>query len=107
VTCHNCRIEAAKFGKHRNGRQRYRCVKCRKTFTQAHERTFGDMYTSDKKGLLALQLLLEGNSIRSVERVTELHRDTVLRLLVLAGERCEKLMGRLIVNVPVKDAADR
>jgi transposase-like protein len=65
------------------------------------------MYTSDKKGLLALQLLLEGNSIRSVERVTELHRDTVLRLLVLAGERCEKLMGRLIVNVPVKDAADR
>jgi hypothetical protein len=24
-------------------------------------------------------------------------------LLVLAGEKCEKLMGRLIVNVPVKD----
>jgi IS1 family transposase len=61
------------------------------------------MYTGDKKGLLALQLLLEGNSIRSVERITELHRDTVLRLLVLAGERCEQLMGRLIVNVPAKD----
>jgi IS1 family transposase len=30
-------------------------------------------------------------------------RDTILKLLVLAGERCEKIMGRTIVNVPVKD----
>ena len=35
--------------------------------------------------------------------LTGVHRDTILRLLVLAGERCEKLIGRLIVNVPVKD----
>jgi IS1 family transposase len=26
-----------------------------------------------------------------------------MKLLVLAGEKCEKLMGRVIVNVPVKD----
>jgi len=26
-----------------------------------------------------------------------------MKLLVLAGEKCEKLMGRLLVNVPVKD----
>lgn len=38
-----------------------------------------------RAGLLALQLLLEGSSIRSVERITELHRDTILRLLVLAS----------------------
>ncbi|MGC9972253.1 MAG: IS1 family transposase [Bryobacteraceae bacterium] len=35
--------------------------------------------------------------------MTGVHRDTILRLLVLAGERCEKLMGRLLVNVPVHD----
>src|SRR5579863_3121222 len=50
-----------------------------------------------------LQLLIEGCSVRSVERISGLHRDTILRLLVTAGERCEKLMGRLIVNIPVKD----
>jgi IS1 family transposase len=55
------------------------------------------------KALLALQLLIEGASVRSTERITGLHRDTIMRLLVLAGEKCEKLMGRLIVNVPVKD----
>ncbi len=103
MTCHSCRIEAKKFGKHRNGLQRYRCNQCKKTFTEAHERPFEAMYTPADKGLLALQLLLEGSSIRSTERITGLHRDTILRLLVLAGERCEKLMGRMIVNVPVKD----
>jgi IS1 family transposase len=55
------------------------------------------------KALLALQLLIEGTSVRSTERITGLHRDTILRVLVAAGEKCEKLMGRLIVNVPVRD----
>ena len=32
-----------------------------------------------------LQLLLEGMSVRSAERITGVHRDTILRLLVLAG----------------------
>jgi len=35
--------------------------------------------------------------------LTEVHRDTILRLLVLAGERCEKLLGEKIRNVPVQD----
>jgi IS1 family transposase len=67
------------------------------------ERPFDAMYKPADKGLLALKLLLEGNSIRSTERVTGLHRDTILRLLVLAGERCEKVLGRIIMNVPVRD----
>jgi transposase-like protein/IS1 family transposase len=103
VTCHNCRIEARKFGKHRNGLQRYRCHQCGKTYTEPHEKPLEGMTIPLDKALLALRLLVEGNSIRSIERTTELHRDTILRLLVLVGEKCEKLMGRLIVNVPVKD----
>ena len=103
MTCHNCRIEAKKFGKHRNGLQRYRCQQCQKTFTEAHERPLDGMLMPMNKALLALRLLVEGNSIRSIERTTEIHRDTILRLLVKVGERCDKLMGRMIVNVPVKD----
>jgi IS1 family transposase len=56
-----------------------------------------------EKALLALRLLVEGNAIRSIERTPELHRDTILRLLVLVGEKCEKIIGRLIVNIPAKD----
>jgi IS1 family transposase len=36
--------------------------------------------------------LVEGNSIRSVERMTDTHRDTVMRLLVQVGEGSAKLM---------------
>jgi len=102
MVCHNCRTECRRFGK-RNGLQRYQCRQCRKLFTEPHERPFDTMYTRADRGLLALQMLLEGNSVRSTERMTGLHRDTVLRLLVLAGQRCEVLMGRVIRNVPVKD----
>ena len=49
--------------------------------------------------MLALQLLLEGNSIRSTERITELDRNTIMRLFVLAGERCEKLMDARMRDV--------
>ena len=37
--------------------------------------------------VLALQLLAEGTSIHST--VTRLHRDTIMRVLVTAGEKCE------------------
>ena len=50
-----------------------------------------------------LQLLLEGMSVRSVERVTGVHRDTILRLLVLAGERCERLMDEKLKSLDVRD----
>ena len=61
------------------------------------------MYLAQEKAEMDLRLLVEGNSIRSTERITGIHRDTILKLLVLAGERLEKLMGRLIVNLPAKD----
>jgi IS1 family transposase len=61
------------------------------------------MNIREDSALLAIKLLLEGNSIRSTERITNLDRNTIMKILVLAGEKCEKLMGRVIVNVPVKD----
>jgi IS1 family transposase len=50
-----------------------------------------------------LKLLVEGMSIRSAERITGVHRDTILRLLVLAGERCQRLMESKIENLAVRD----
>ena len=50
------------------------------------------MTVPEDKALLAIQLLIEGTSVRSVERITQSHRDTILRLLVFAGERCIALM---------------
>ena len=72
MTCHNCQITAIKLGKDRYGSQRYRCNKCRKTFGELKDRPLGKMRIKFEKALLCLQLLLEGNSIRSTQRITEL-----------------------------------
>ena len=103
MACPACGVECQRFGKHRNGLRRFRCPKCKKTYTETHRLTLGEMYVSEEKALLALQLLLEGNSIRSTMRLTGLDGNTITKMLVLAGELCEKVMGRLIVNVPVTD----
>src|SRR5438552_8056167 len=103
MSCQDCNAECQRFGKHRNGLRRFRCLKCKRTFTEPHTRTLGEMYISWEKALLALQLLLEGNSIRSTERITNLDRNTIMRALVLAGAKCEQLLGDKIHKVPVKD----
>jgi transposase-like protein/IS1 family transposase len=103
MTCHNCKIEAKKFGKDRKGNQRYRCIQCRKTFQELKEKLLGNMYLTEEKALLVLSMLLEGNSIRSIGRITGVEKKTVLTLLTLAGERCEKLMNRKIKGIAVKD----
>src|SRR5260370_20821076 len=96
MTCEACDVSCQRFGKHRNGLRRFRCPKCKKTFTETHRLTLGEMYVSEERALLALRLLIEGNSIRSTMRVSGVDQNTIMKMLALAGERCEKLMGRLI-----------
>jgi len=61
------------------------------------------MYLPIEKAEMVLRLLLEGNSISSVERATEVHHTTILKLLVLAGEKCERIMAEKVRNVQVRD----
>jgi IS1 family transposase len=78
-------------------------VECKKTFSaKPADRIEGSNIPLEQVEKV-LQLLIEGCSGRSAERISGLHRDTILKILVAAGEKCEKLMGRLIVNIPVKD----
>src|ERR1035437_4606317 len=92
MTCETCQVDCQRFGKHRNGLRRFRCPQCKRTFTESHTRTLGTMYVPQEKAVLATRLLLEGNSIRSTERITDLDRNTIMRLLVKAGDRCQILM---------------
>jgi transposase-like protein/IS1 family transposase len=103
MTCEACNVICQRFGKHRNGLRRFRCPDCKRTFTEPHSKTLGTMYTPEEKAILTTRLLLEGNSIRSTERITGLDRTTIARLLVLAGERCEKLLADTIQNLHVRD----
>jgi transposase-like protein len=49
-----------------------------------------NMLPTDKK-IQVIAALAEGSSIRSIERMTDIHRDTVMRLGVKVGQGCTAL----------------
>src|SRR6266404_1325738 len=49
--------------------------------------------TLDRERQIAvISALAEGSSIRSIERMTDIHRDTIMRLGVRVGQGCAKLL---------------
>jgi len=48
---------------------------------------------------MAIRCLLEGNSVRSTERMTGVHRDTIIRLTVRVGMGSKKLMDNKFQNL--------
>ena len=52
-----------------------------------------------EKKAQAVNLLCEGVSIRSIERITGIHRDTVMRLGVRMGEACRKIQDERFRNL--------
>jgi len=100
--CPTCGLPARRFGFNRNGSQRYRCADCG-TFTDEETRPPDGRVLSPDKAVYCLRMLLEGVSVRSTERLTSVHRDTILRALVDAGERCQRFLDREVWRVPVND----
>ena len=61
-----------------------------------------------EKKVLAVSMLAEGSSIRSIERITGIHRDTIMRLGVRIGEGCakiqdEKMRGLICPQIEVDE----
>ena len=48
------------------------------------------------KQIQIIKALVEGVSIRSIERMTDVHRDTIMRLMVKIGQACEALHDRMM-----------
>jgi len=55
-----------------------------------------------EKQLAVLSLLVEGTSVRSAERVTGVHRDTILRLMVRVGNGCADILDGKMRNLSCK-----
>ncbi len=52
------------------------------------------MYVPVSDSKLALRLLVEGNSVRATARITGLDKATILKLIVLFGNACQRFMDR-------------
>jgi IS1 family transposase/transposase-like protein len=83
--------------------QRWRCKSCGATWADIPAKPLGRMRIDPERAKLCLSLLTEGSSIRSTERVTGTHRDTVTRLLIRVGAKAGAQLDKLVHRVEAKD----
>jgi hypothetical protein len=55
------------------------------------------------KQIAVISALVEGNSIRSIERMTGIHRDTIMRLMVRIGNCCEHYIDSTLRDLSCTD----
>ncbi|MGA2797472.1 MAG: hypothetical protein ABSE63_07845 [Thermoguttaceae bacterium] len=103
MICSTCNhIKFKKHGHDQHGNQRYRCLLCGVTWISPKSGPLGNMRLEKAKIVLCLRLLLEGNSIRSIERILGINRNTILHLLEIAGQRAVWYWELKMVNLPVE-----
>ncbi|MBI4454894.1 MAG: hypothetical protein HY644_03235 [Acidobacteria bacterium] len=105
MTCHNCQIEMVKAGFYGKNRiQRFKCKKCGKRLSDEQQKPFGpDVRLPAEKVAMILRCLVEGNSVRGRSRLCQVEKRTVLNMLKLAGENCDRLFRERTRDVIVKD----
>lgn len=54
---------------------------------------------SREQQVSALHLIVEGNSLRSITRLTGIHRTTVINLMLVVGGRCKAMLNRWMRNL--------
>lgn len=101
MNCPSCGEASGKYGKTVEGRQRYRCGGCRKTFSD--RKPLPHSKTPMEKAVAALNMLLEGMSIRAASRLTGIDKDTVQRLMERSGEQCRQFFEQAVDGVNVQD----
>jgi transposase-like protein/IS1 family transposase len=99
--CPRCDGDSRKFGKTRDGQQRYRCKQCRQTFSEP--KPLAGIATDIDVAAKALNMLLEGMSIRATARLTGLDKDTVQRLMEQAGKQCSQFLANAMFDLNIRD----
>jgi len=105
MTCIRCQhtncVKAGSFGKRHT--QRWKCTSCKNRFSEPHTRLTRDTFLSNPEAAeRALHCLVEGCSIRSTERLTGLNRNTIMRLLLVAGECSARVMDSRMRNLSAR-----
>ena len=104
MTCIRCKHNTAyKFGTYGKRKiQRYRCNSCKATFADAPAKTLGSHYTDIDRAAKVFTLMLEGMSIRAISRTLEIDKNTVMALMVSAGEKAQALFDSRVRAIPTK-----
>ena len=110
MTCQNqkCRYfleekgkDILKRGKNHAGHQQYFCNHCRKWFVETANTPLYHKHLSKKEIIQICKHLVEKNGIRSIERITGHHRDTISRLLEDLALHAEMMNDILLQEIHI------
>jgi transposase-like protein len=85
-----------RYGKSSEGRQRFQCKTCRKTFNERNGTLFYNRKTQETDILECLALLAEGVRISSISRAKGIKEDTILAFLREAAHHVEQVEAILL-----------
>ena len=88
-----------KRGKNHADHQIYKCLHCNHTFSETKSTPLYRKHLSEQEITKICKLLVERNAIRSIERITGHHRDTIGTLLEDLSEHAEKVNQTLLHNL--------
>ena len=88
-----------KHGKNRAGHQVYKCLHCNTYFTETKNTPLYKKHLTEQQITTICKHLVEKNGIRSIERLTGHHRDTIGTLLEDMAEHAAKVNDYLMKNL--------
>jgi len=87
----------------RNKTPRFKCRDCKRTFSDRTRKPVKAINLPDEKLFRILDCLSEGCSVRSTARLCDVTIASVLRVLKIAGDKCERLLQEKIRDVEAKE----
>lgn len=96
--------QVIRFGKTKNGTQRYRCKCCGQTFTETHGTVFYRRQATRETILETLALLAEGVRISSISRAKGIKEDTILDWLRAAARQAAEIEDALLKDYRISQA---
>jgi len=80
-----------KHGKTSSGSQRYRCLKCKQTFTDTFDTIYYRRQVSTEKVRIVLQSHSEGTSLRGISRISGMSYNTAVSLIRAASQKAQQV----------------
>jgi len=88
-----------RYGHDKNGRQRFKCKTCDSVFVETKNTVFYNRKLSEDQIILICKLLVEKKGIRAIERIMEIHRDTISDVVEDLARHARGVTDFLIRNV--------
>jgi transposase-like protein len=90
-----------RYGKTKDGRQRFQCKSCKQTFNERKGTVFYQRKTDEKDIVECLAMLAEGSRISSISRVKGIKEDTILSFLREAAHHAQQMEAVLLNDYPI------